>query len=64
MDTNGDYGTPVDVYVGENVSNIIVKLIQSYTGVIDKMVWRKQILFTCWVNNFSKDMIAYENHTN
>ena len=41
MDTNGDYGTPVDVYVGENVSNIIVKLIQSYTGVIDKMVWRK-----------------------
>ena len=41
MDTNGDDGTPVDVYVGENVSNIIVKLIQSYTGVIDKMVWRK-----------------------
>ena len=41
IDTNGDYGTPVDVYVGENVSNIIVKLIQSYTGVIDKMVWRK-----------------------
>ena len=42
MDTNGDYGTPVDVYVGENVSNIIVKLIQSYTGVIDKMVWRSR----------------------
>lgn len=41
MNANGDYGTPVDVYVGENVSNIVVKLIQSYTGVVNKMVWRK-----------------------
>lgn len=41
MNANEDYGTPVDVYVGENVSNIVVKLIQSYTTVIDKMVWRK-----------------------
>lgn len=41
MNRNGDHGTPVDVYTGENVSNIIVKLIQSYTGVVNKMVWRK-----------------------
>lgn len=42
MNKNGDYGTPVDVYVGENVSNIVIKLIQSYTGVVNKMVWRKE----------------------
>lgn len=42
MNANGDYGTPVDVYVGENVSNIIVKLIQSYVTVVNKMVWRKE----------------------
>lgn len=41
MNKNGDYGTPVDVYVGENVSNIVVKLIQSYTTVVNKMIWRK-----------------------
>ncbi len=41
MNNNNDHGTPVDVYVGEDVSNIIVKLIQSYTGVVNKMVWRK-----------------------
>lgn len=41
MNANGDYGTPVDVYVGENVSNIVVKIIQSYVTVVDKMVWRK-----------------------
>lgn len=41
MNRDGNHGTPVDVYVGENVSSIVVKLIQSYTGVIDKMVWRK-----------------------
>lgn len=41
MNRAGDHGTPVDIYVGENVSNIIVKLIQSYTGVINKTVWRK-----------------------
>ena len=34
-------GTPVDVYVGENVSNIVVKIIQSYVTVVNKMVWRK-----------------------
>lgn len=41
MNANHDDGTPVDVYVGENVSNVIVKLIQSYVTVVNKMVWRK-----------------------
>lgn len=41
MNANHDNGTPVDVYVGENVSNVIVKLIQSYVTVVNKMVWRK-----------------------
>ena len=41
MNRNGDYGTPVDVYTGENVSTIVVKLIQSYVTVVNKMVWRK-----------------------
>lgn len=38
----GDYGIPVPDYVEENVSTKVVKLIQSYTGVVDKMVWRKR----------------------
>lgn len=42
MNRNHDNGTPVDVYIGENVSNIVVKLIQSYVTVINKMVWRKE----------------------
>ncbi len=41
MNASHDYGTPVDVYVGENVSNIVVKIIQSYVTVVNKMVWRK-----------------------
>ena len=41
MNKNGDYGLDVPNYVDENVSTKVVKLIQSYTGVIDKMVWRK-----------------------
>lgn len=41
MNCNRDYGTPVDVYVGENVSTIVVKIIQSYITVVNKMVWRK-----------------------
>ena len=41
MNRNHDDGTPVDVYVGENVSNIVVKIIQSYVTVVNKMVWRK-----------------------
>lgn len=41
MNTAGDHGTPVDVYTGENVSTIVVKIIQSYVTVVNKMVWRK-----------------------
>ena len=37
----GDYGTPVPDYIDENVSTKVVKLIQSYTGVVNKMVWKK-----------------------
>lgn len=42
MIRNGDYGIPVPDYVEENVSTKVVKIIQSYTGVVNKMVWRKQ----------------------
>ena len=42
MNENGDIGTPVPNYTDENVSTKVVKLIQSYTGVVNKMVWRKQ----------------------
>ena len=38
---NGDTGIPVPDYTDENVSDKVVRLIQSYTGVVDKMVWRK-----------------------
>ena len=41
MNLAGDHGIPVPDYVEENVSTKVVKLIQSYTGVVDKMVWRK-----------------------
>ena len=41
MNKNGDYGIPVPNYTDENVSVKVVKLIQSYTGVVNKMVWRK-----------------------
>lgn len=41
MNNNGDYGIPVSDYVEENVSTKVVKIIQSYTGVVNKMVWRK-----------------------
>ena len=41
MNQNGDYGIPVPDYIEENVSTKVVKIIQSYTGVVDKMVWRK-----------------------
>ncbi len=37
----GDYGTSVPDYAEENVSTKVVKIIQSYTGIVDKMVWRK-----------------------
>ena len=41
MNENGDWGIPVPDYVEENVSTKVIKLIQSYTGVVNKMVWRK-----------------------
>ena len=42
MVENGDNGIPVPDYVDENVSTKVVKIIQSYTGVVNKMVWRKE----------------------
>ena len=41
MNKNGDNGIPVPNYVDINVSDKVVKIIQSYTGVVNKMVWRK-----------------------
>ena len=41
MNENGDFGIPVPDYVDENVSDKVVKIIQSFTGVVNKMVWRK-----------------------
>lgn len=41
MNRSGDYGIPVPDYIEENVSIKVVKIIQSYTGVVNKMVWRK-----------------------
>ena len=41
MNQTGNYGIPVPDYIEENVSTKVVKLIQSYTGVVNKMVWRK-----------------------
>ena len=41
MNRNGDYGIPVPDYIEENVSTKVVKIIQSYVGVVNKMVWRK-----------------------
>lgn len=42
MNQNRDLGTPVPDYTDENVSDKVVKIIQSYTGVVNKMVWRKE----------------------
>lgn len=42
MNLNGDHGLPVPNYTDEIVSTKVVKLIQSYTGVVNKMVWRKE----------------------
>lgn len=41
LNRDGFYGIPVPDYTDENVSTKVVKIIQSYTGVVDKMVWRK-----------------------
>lgn len=43
MNKAGDYGIPVPDYIEENVSTKVVKIIQSYTGVVNKMVWRKEV---------------------
>ena len=43
MNNNGDYGIPVPDYIEENVSTKVVKIIQSYTVNVNKMVWRKEI---------------------
>ena len=43
MNKNGDLGVPVPDYRDENVSDKVIKIIQSYTGVVNKMVWRKDI---------------------
>lgn len=42
MTTNGDLGVAVPDYSDVNVSSKVVKLIQSYVGIVNKMVWRKQ----------------------
>ena len=41
MNKEKDFGIPVPDYVDENVSDKVVKIIQSYTGIVNKMVWRK-----------------------
>lgn len=41
MNDSRDTGIPVPAYTDENVSTKVVKIIQSYTGIVDKMVWRK-----------------------
>ena len=38
---NGQYGIPVPDYSDENVSTKVVKIVQSYVGIVNKMVWRK-----------------------
>ena len=43
MNASGDYGIPVPDYVEENVSTKVVKIIQSYVGIVNKMVWRKEV---------------------
>lgn len=42
MNRDGDHGTPVPDYLEENVSAKVVKIIQSYTDIVNKMVWRKE----------------------
>ncbi len=41
MNAAGDHGIPVPDYVDENVSTKVVKIIQSYTSIVNKMMWRK-----------------------
>lgn len=42
MNLNEDYGVPVPDYTDENVSTKVVKIIQSYTGIVNRVVWRKE----------------------
>ena len=42
MEADGSHGLPVPDYIDENVSDKVVKIIQSYVGVVNKMVWRKE----------------------
>ncbi|MBQ0026240.1 MAG: UDP-N-acetylglucosamine 2-epimerase (non-hydrolyzing), partial [Lachnospiraceae bacterium] len=42
MNAAGDYGTPVPDYTDEHVAMRVVKIIQSYVGIVNKMVWRKK----------------------
>lgn len=42
MHANGDGGIEVPAYADRNVATKVIKLVQSYTGIINKMVWRKQ----------------------
>lgn len=51
MNRNGDYGIPVPDYIDTNVSAKVVKIIQSYTGVVNKMVWRKEIVPSYYSNS-------------
>lgn len=41
MNRNGAYGIPVPDYMDTNVSDKVIRIIQSYTGIVDKLVWRK-----------------------
>ena len=41
MNENQDFALPVPDYMDENVSSKVVKIIQSYTGVVDRLVWKK-----------------------
>lgn len=43
MNAEGDFGVAVPNYADENVSTKVVKIIQSYTGIVNKMVWRKDV---------------------
>jgi len=42
MNENGNLGVPTPDYLDKNVSDKVVKFIQSYTGIVNKMVWRKK----------------------
>ncbi|NLB79153.1 MAG: UDP-N-acetylglucosamine 2-epimerase (non-hydrolyzing), partial [Clostridiaceae bacterium] len=41
LNKNGNHGIPVPDYTDENVSTKVIKIIQSYVGIVNKMVWRK-----------------------